>query len=235
MNTLITQVRKELKQNSDAKTRESFQRFFKEEVKFHGTKSAAVSKIARENFKKIKDNNKEQIFAWCEELLQSGYCEEAWVAANWAYSLRKKYTPGDFAVFENWIDKYIDNWAECDTLCNHSLGAFIEMYPEYLEKLKNLTRSRNRWMKRAAAVSLIVRARAGKYLEDVFEIVDRLLTDTDYMVQKGYGWLLKEASKQNQQQVFAYVMKNKDVMPRTALRYAIEKMSKDLRQQAMAK
>jgi len=235
VSTLITRVRKELKLNADSKTRDSFQRFFKEKVKFYGVKSAAVNKNAKENFKKIKDNTKEQIFVWCEELLQSGYCEEAWVAANWAYALRKKYTPGDFAVFENWIAKYIDNWAECDTLCNHSLGAFIEMYPEYLEKLKNWTKSRNRWMKRAAAVSLIVPARAGKYLKDVFEIADRLLTDQDDMVQKGYGWLLKEASKKNQNQVFAYVMKNKDVMPRTALRYAIEKMSKDLRQQAMAK
>ncbi len=43
------------------------------------------------------------------------------------------------------------------------------------------------------------------------------------MVQKGYGWMLKEASKPYQEEVFDFVMKNKTVMPRTALRYAIEK------------
>ena len=59
--------------------------------------------------------------------------------------------------------------------------------------------------------------------------------DRDDMVQKGYGWMLKEASKPHQRQVFDFVMSHKAVMPRTALRYAIEKMPQDLRAQAMEK
>lgn len=55
------------------------------------------------------------------------------------------------------------------------------------------------------------------------------------MVQKGYGWLLKVASQVHEKEVFAYVLKNKKVMPRTALRYAIEKMPKALREKAMEK
>ena len=54
-------------------------------------------------------------------------------------------------------------------------------------------------------------------------------------MQKGYGWMLKVASQAHQAKVFHYVMKNKAVMPRTALRYAIEKMPPELRQKAMAK
>jgi 3-methyladenine DNA glycosylase AlkD len=57
--------------------------------------------------------------------------------------------------------------------------------------------------------------------------------DRDDMVQKGYGWMLKEASKPYQKEVFDFVMRNKAVMPRTALRYAIEKMPADLRAKAM--
>jgi 3-methyladenine DNA glycosylase AlkD len=90
-------------------------------------------------------------------------------------------------------------------------------------------------MKRAAAVSLIVPARRGKFLPDIVEIADILLTDRDDMVQKGYGWMLKAASQSHQQEVFNYVMRNKAVMPRTALRYAIEKMPQELRKQAMEK
>jgi 3-methyladenine DNA glycosylase AlkD len=74
-----------------------------------------------------------------------------------------------------------------------------------------------------------------KYLKAVFEISDLLMTDTDDLVQKGYGWLLKEASNRYQKDVFAYVMEHKDMMPRTALRYAIEKMPKVMKKQAMAK
>lgn len=73
------------------------------------------------------------------------------------------------------------------------------------------------------------------FLSDVFEIADALLLDQDDMVQKGYGRMLKVASHTHQREVFEYVMKHKAVMPRTALRYAIEKMPKELKNQAMKK
>jgi 3-methyladenine DNA glycosylase AlkD len=56
-----------------------------------------------------------------------------------------------------------------------------------------------------------------------------------HLVQKGYGWLLKEASRKHTDKVFAYVMKNKRQMPRTALRYAIELMPKELKAEVMKK
>ena len=59
--------------------------------------------------------------------------------------------------------------------------------------------------------------------------------DRDDMVQKGYGWLLKEASRKHTDEVFAFVMKNRQQMPRTALRYAIELMPKEMKAEAMKK
>ena len=59
--------------------------------------------------------------------------------------------------------------------------------------------------------------------------------EKDDLVQKGYGWLLKDASIKHQAEIFDYIMKNKGVMPRTALRYAIERMPPDLKKQAMVK
>ena len=55
------------------------------------------------------------------------------------------------------------------------------------------------------------------------------------MVQKGYGWLLKEESRQHQKEVYDYIVRNKKLMPRTALRYAIELMPKELKREAMRK
>jgi 3-methyladenine DNA glycosylase AlkD len=82
-------------------------------------------------------------------------------------------------------------------------------------------------------VTLILPARKGMFLEDVLEISDILLRDKDDLVQKGYGWMLKEASKSHQEEVFEYIMAKKDEMPRTALRYAIEKMPVEMRKNAM--
>lgn len=157
------------------------------------------------------------------------------VAANWAYWCREKYEASNIEVFEFWIEKYIDSWAECNTLCNHAVGAFIEMFPQHLERLKIWAKSKNLWMRRAAAVTLILPARHGKFLGDIFQIADILLIDKEDLVQKGYGWMLKAASQSHQNEVYNYVMKNKRAMPRTALRYAIERLSPSLRQSAMEK
>jgi 3-methyladenine DNA glycosylase AlkD len=231
---LILKVRNELKTHADEKTKGSFQRFFKEEVKFHGVKSAVVVKIAKDNFQEVQKLDKKEVFKLSETLLASGYCEEAWIAANWVHWYNHRQEK-DIAIYEHWINNFIDNWAECDTFCNHTVGAFIEKFPKYLQKLKKWATSQNLWLRRAAAVSLIIPARKGKYLKDIFEIADLLLTDPKDMVQKGYGWMLKEASRKHQKEVFDYVMKNKKIMPRTALRYAIEKMPQDLRKKAMEK
>ena len=235
---IVSRVRKDLIKNVDEKTKSSYSRFFKEEVKCHGVKSSAVGKIAKAYFKELKQAgkaDKKNVFALGEELLQSDYCEEAFIAFNWAYMVRAEYTEADFFVFEHWVENYVNNWAKCDTLCNHAVGSFIEKFPSYIENLKLWTQSDNRWLRRASAVTLILPARKGLFLPDIFEISDLLLTDKDDLVRKGYGWMLKEASKPHQQEVFDYVMKNKKEMPRTSLRYAIEKFPEDLRAKAMEK
>ncbi len=232
---ILSQVRSQLKQNATEKSKNSFARFFKEKVIYYGVTLPTVDEIAKTNFEEIKSNSKEDIFNLCEELLKSNYCEEAWLAANWSYWVNKEYTPSDFAIFERWVKNYVTNWATCDTLCNHTIGTFIEKFPKYIDKLKVWATSKNRWVRRASAVSLILPARQGKFLKEIFEIADKLLLDPDYMVQKGYGWMLKEASKAHQKEIFDYVMGKKDVMPRTALRYAIEKMPQNLRKKAMEK
>jgi 3-methyladenine DNA glycosylase AlkD len=235
MSNIIEIIREELIQKSDSKTKQSGERFFKENVVIYGLKSATVSRIGKEYYKSIQDLNKPEIFSLCEELWKSGVMEESFIACNWSYNLRKKYEPEDFKTFEKWVKQYITNWASCDTFCNHTIGAFIEIYPEYLNELKIWATSDNRWVRRAAAVSLIVPARKGKFLNEIFEIADILHSDNDDMVQKGYGWMLKVACKYHQDEVFSYVMGRKSTMPRTSLRYAIEKMPPHLKAEAMAK
>ncbi|MDO9551070.1 DNA alkylation repair protein [Rhodonellum sp.] len=224
-----------LKRNMDVKTLSRSQDFFKERIKCYGVKVPTVNKISKEYFKSIEFKEKSEIFDLCESLWKSGYLEESFVACNWSYALHERYEPEDFQIFENWIDKYVDNWASCDTLCNHTLGEFIEMYPEYLKQLMDFAKSENRWKRRASAVTLILPARKGKFLREILKISDTLLLDKDDLVQKGYGWMLKAASEANQQPIFDYVMRNKAIMPRTSLRYAIEKLPKDLKFKAMEK
>lgn len=235
---VIKKVRDALKAAADEAVREGTFRFFKEEVNPYGVKSADVRRIAKTGFAEVKNAPKEEIFALCEALWRSGRLEEGGIACEWSHGVSRDYEPADFAIFEAWLEKYVKNWASCDTLCNHTVGTFLEMYPEFMPELKRWAVSENRWLRRAAAVSLIVPAKKGLFLPEIFTLAEMLLLDEDDMVQKGYGWMLKVASQageENQRKVFRFVMKHKREMPRTALRYAIEKMPAEMKAEAMKK
>lgn len=234
-NTIVQEIRRELQKNANEQYRQSIQRFFKEEIKLFGVKTSLTRKISQKYFSSIKDKSKQEILSLCENLLESGFGEERGIAIDWAFRLRQKFEKRDFSLFESWLKKYVTNWGACDSLCLSALGYFIYQFPEYFPKVKKWAVSKNRWLRRASAVVLIYSINKKKSIEPVFEIADILLLDKDDMVQKGYGWMLKEASNHEPMKVFKYVMRHKKEMPRTALRYAIEKLSPDLRKQAMAK
>ncbi|MDR3068466.1 MAG: DNA alkylation repair protein [Cellulomonas sp.] len=234
---IVQHVRADLVDSADQATKETGKRFFKEDVLAYGVKTPVVNSIAKRHLQEIRAAGlgKADVYVLCTELWASGYLEEAIVACAFSESQGKVYEPADFEVFEGWVHEYVTNWATCDTLCNHTVGDLLMRFPELADRLMVWTGSTNRWVRRAAAVSLIVPARKGLFHPLVIRVADALLTDTDDLVRKGYGWMLKAAADHDQQMVFDYVTERKDVMPRTALRYAIEKMPPDLKQRAMAR
>jgi 3-methyladenine DNA glycosylase AlkD len=131
------------------------------------------------------------------------------------------------------VRKYVTNWGACDSLCCRALGDLLVRFPAVAPKLLRWTGSRNRWVKRASAVALIPGCRQGLFHAQAFATAERLLSDADDMVQKGYGWLLKEVSNVNPERVYRYVLAKRATMPRTALRYAIEKLPAVMRKEAM--
>jgi 3-methyladenine DNA glycosylase AlkD len=108
-------------------------------------------------------------------------------------------------------------------------------FPSLVSEVKKWSLSPNLWARRASAVSFIYPAKKNIYANDQFEIALILLEDHEDMVQKGYGWMLKVLSQVRQQEVFNFVQTYKARMPRTALRYAIEKMDAHYRDEAMRK
>jgi 3-methyladenine DNA glycosylase AlkD len=234
---LINELRLALQRSADAGVRDTSSRFFKpgEEAMVYGVKHTDLSKLMNDFCKRVKGFPKPEVFDICETLWQSHYLEEAVIACKCAELMSAQNKPEDFRVFERWVNQYVTNWADCDTLCNHTIGTFVTMYPECVQELKQWAKSTHRWTKRASAVTLIIPARRGLFLNDILEIADTLLLDTDDLVQKGYGWMLKAASESHPEQIYEYLLSKKEVMPRTAFRYALEKMPKEWRAEAMKK
>jgi 3-methyladenine DNA glycosylase AlkD len=237
MNLNLIKIEKEIQNSlflmSDDKFREGSQRYFKEEVMVIGVKAAKVKKIAEIFRNETKSLLKNDLFQLCELLWLSGYLEESFIACHLSFKIAKSYTTDDFQVFERWVKSYINNWASCDKLCNHNVGTLLEMYEVLIPNLESWAKSENRWMRRASAVSLILPARKGKFFSEIIKLANILMTDKDDLVQKGYGWMLKSASRLHQSEIFDYVMKNKHIMPRTALRYSIENLPEALKKMAM--
>jgi len=231
---LIENIRQELLQNIDKKYQMVSKTFFKEETNSLGVRIPIVRKISTKYYLEIKNLNKRDIWNICEALLQKED-ELKFIAFDWAFRQKDNFAKNDFTIFEKWLKKYVSNWATCDDFCCHTLGFIIFKYPELVTQTEEWSHSENRWLRRASAVVLIYSLRRDSLLKEAFQTADILLEDSDDLVRKGYGWMLKEATRTQEIKIFKYVIKNKNKMPRTALRYAIEKMPIRIKKEAMAK
>ena len=105
------------------------------------------------------------------------------------------------------------------------LAAAIANEPALIGELPAWTRSRNRWKRRAAIVALLQEAKTGRHTAAVLETAGLLLEDTDDMVRKGVGWVLKEAYPKRPREVMSFLLPRAERTPRLVLRLAAEKMS----------
>ncbi|MCK4632464.1 MAG: DNA alkylation repair protein, partial [candidate division Zixibacteria bacterium] len=185
----------EIAAHDKPENRHNYQRFHKEKLKQpEGLNATTLRKISKQYFKNLKALSTDNILAISDDLLASGKRYMRFFAFDWALKVKKEYRPKHFKLFEAWLKKYVDNWGACDHLCTGAIGNLVHQFPEAAVKMRPWTKSRNRWQRRAAAVSLIVAVRKGELLDEVFRTADILLKDADDMVQKGYGWMLKEAT-----------------------------------------
>ncbi len=231
----LIDLRNDLASHADDAIALSTQRFFKNEIRCLGIKSAQVNQLSKTYYKLLGNPSKEEVFKLCENLWKSGIQEEAMIACDWSHRQKKNFSSTDLPIFKSWIEQYITNWATCDTFCNHTVGSLLMQYPSLLPELHRWAKSNNSWLRRAAAVSLIIPGKKGLFTDDVLTIAKILLTDKDDMVQKGYGWMLKVSFAKHPDILLDFVLQHKQLMPRTALRYAIEKWPTNLKIQAMAK
>lgn len=234
MHPLAAQILTEMQAIATADKRARQEPFFKEPVNLIGLMMTDIRNIVHAHRADMKWMRREDVFAVAGDLMTTGYWEAVAAGALITYAVRRKFQKSDFKIFESWMNKYITNWANCDEFCNHTMNAIVEMYPDLIQDIQKWTKSPNRWVRRGAAVTFILSARHGRFMDEVFNIADTMLTDDDEMVLKGYGWALKVAGEFDPMRVYDFIAARRDKMPRIAFRYAIEKFPPELRQRAMA-
>jgi 3-methyladenine DNA glycosylase AlkD len=228
------QIKRDLRRLADPTTRESQQRFSKEPLHSLGVRTPDLRRLATAAAREYRqaDLGFDEILTFADALWRAGTLEERAVAVLLLSKFKKHFERRHWRHFDRYVDS-LSNWGETDALCGNVLALLLEIEPDLVSRLEPWTRSRNRWRRRAAAVALVPAARRGRHHEFVYVICDRLAHDRDDLVEKAVGWLLKEVSRTQPQSVADYLLANRDVLSRTTIRYAAEKLPAKLRERAL--
>lgn len=224
-----------LGKKADPEKAKQGQRYFKEQVKLFGLSAKDSDLLVKELYRSLKPHwDVNDVIELCDILLPNPYLEAKGSAIGLLAAYKKDFEKDLFPKIEKWLtSNYCDSWAAVDGLCLYILGELILKYPELKEKIKKWPHSSNRWVRRAAAVSFVKMARKGKMLDDVYEISKSLFPDDDDLVQKANGWLLRESGKADSACLESFLLKHGAAIPRTTLRYSIERFSEEKRKQLL--
>lgn len=198
-----------------------------------GCNAADIQTVIKEFQQQNSTLAPEQVLAISEYLLQQAkYHEQTLVAFGLMTKLVKRnFDDALLKRFRYWLEHYASNWAHVDDLCLKTIYQFLLSRPHLITEFKQWAYSDSPWCRRGANVVWVkfIERKIGKQLYQldlnlVFSQCDLLLSDQDEYVQKSIGWLLKVTSQYHSQRVIEYLEKNVLLIPRSTLRYAIEKL-----------
>ena len=227
-------IRRVLKDGGSAPHAIEVQRFFKEEVKSRGWRTAEMRKVAlRLRRAIIREEGLPFLVQVADELFTGAILEEkvfgVFLLENQTHLLGKK----EFALFASWLDR-VSSWADHDGLAHYLLSPMVAENSAWSREVFRWAKSPNRWRRRAACVALIRGARAKKLFPEIVRLTAVLINDEDDMVQKGLGWLLREATKYDPKRTVPYLMKIRKNAPRLVLRTACETLPPGARKRVLA-
>jgi 3-methyladenine DNA glycosylase AlkD len=139
---------------------------------------------------------------------------------------RKAFSPLHLKRWKRWLaGNHSANWATTDAICGTLIGPLLVRFPGKAREMAAWSTHRNMWVRRASVVGLIPLARQGKALDVLYGNALRLHADPHDLIHKAVGWALREAGKADPVRLERHLRANGPTIPRTTLRYAIERFA----------
>ena len=228
-------IRRVLLNGGSAPHSEDVQHFFKHVVKSRGWRTAELRKVAR-RFRRtiLAEYGLPYLLQVADELFADEVLEEKAFAVMLLEGMTPQFGRNEFKLFEGWLNR-VTSWADHDGLVHYLIGPMVAEDERYTARLPVWAKKKSTWHRRAAAVALIHSTRQHKNFDRIQQITELLLASDDDMVQKGLGWLLREAAKANPEQTVAYLMSIRERTPRLVLRTACETLPVTTRERVLAK
>lgn len=231
---------------SDPEKKKVYPRFFKTGKGEYGEGDKFLG-VTVPNCRLISKKYKDLELPDIEKVLQSKYHEERWVSLMILSDRFKKADKKEKEEIVNFYFKnlkFINNWDFVDSSAPNILGVYLLNFPDSeinfrgkkykgFGVLNNLAISDDLWERRISIISTFPLIKAGDF-DKTIEISEILLNDKHDLIHKAVGWMLREIGKVNQKTEEKFLKKHYKKMPRTALRYAIEKFTEPLRKAYIA-
>jgi len=216
-----------LRQSGDPRVAAQSRSYFKqhETIVTHGVRSAKVREIERDLFTTVKAEwSTTEALRFCELLLQERSHESKGIGFHLLTRYQESFDKNLVDVVEGWLSTNLcDNWAAVDDLCPRVLTPLVRRFPDQIRRVRGWSGSSNLWLRRASAVTFVPMARRGERLDDAYRVAKSLLGDSEDLIQKAVGWLLREAGKTDMPRLERFLLDNGPRVSRTTVRYAIER------------
>jgi 3-methyladenine DNA glycosylase AlkD len=213
-------------------------RYFRaaDHLRFLNVGTTAVRQMAREIARKHREAwGITGGLAFADALMPDRYLEVKGVGIEVLACFRREFTPEVLPVWKGWLARnYSANWATTDSICGLLIGPLLIAHPRLARVMLAWAREPNLWVRRASVVALIPSVRRGLALDIAYKIARRLHTDREDLLQKAVGWMLREAGKVDPARLERYLRANGPRIPRTTIRYAIERFPSAKRRELLA-
>jgi len=228
MQTRLNSIKKDLQAESDPLKKKGLSRFFKTGKGEYGEGDIFLG-VTVPKMRRVAKKYKELSIDKIQSLLRSPIHEERLTALLiLVENFRKADETEKTEIFNLYLKntKYINNWDLVDLSASRIVGEFLKDKP--VDILYTLAKSKSLWERRIAIISTFQFIWEGRFAETL-KISKILLTDRHDLIHKAVGWMLREVGKRSFKTEEGFLKKHYKKMPRTMLRYSIEKFPEKLR------
>jgi 3-methyladenine DNA glycosylase AlkD len=222
-------VKRELKRLSRDTGDFDARRYFRGDHRlgFYNTGTGPMRELAKSIYAVHRDRATiDDAMELADALIRDRYLETKSVGIEIVARYRRDFPPRLLTRWKRWLaGGHSANWATTDAICGALIGPLLARRPALAGRMRAWSRDPSLWVRRASIVSLIALVRRGEALDLTYEIAGRLHADDEDLIQKAVGWVLREAGKADRQRLERYLRAGGPAIPRTTVRYAVERFS----------
>ena len=212
----------------------SYQRFFKEPVTMFGIDGPTMRELNREVLGEVdKTWTLNDAVAFCKAMIRDPHMESRGTGFQMVARFVDQAPPDLLPTIKQWLEQSCGSWALVDNLAPSVLGPFLDRHRTLVPEVVTWTESPNLWVRRGATVAFVPLVRDKKHLPTAYRIATKLFGDKEDLMHKAVGWLLREAGKTDMERLEQFLLKNGPKIPRTTVRYAIERFPKARRKELL--